>query len=371
MPKELESFADPYQLLAFRSIRGGERTGEKGIPKKTPLRVRHTVRDTVSRRMEVDEEIMRQVAHDLGKDPEKWPTDVDAIPVYVYSDTVVGEDGVIFLERALYSSRGRLCGSAAGDPMAHQTVDVDAYARSKGKKIQSLGQPRDIECSQDCPLWLSTEQMAKGEKSDCKWRAIVTVQLQSRPRYPSPTLFRTGGVNSIRVMIASLRAIKKVTGGILTGIPLVLRLGHLDKRDAGGKNRRIPVVTFDFMGTMQDLRTAARREMDSRTLIEGGEIKGIGNRTLENDEDVYEPMVDEEPVADDLEIRSKIALIYRRLEIPPARQRLIEQRNGGKLEKVLEDLKTMVPDDFDPGPGTVGEEKSETAIFDDDLDFVD
>lgn len=388
MPQDLEGFEAPNTLIEYRGIRGGER-GDKA-PIKTPPRVRMPVKNTSTKKFDVDVDLMVKIARRLKlKNPDSaWASDVKSIPVYLLSDEVRGEDGVVFLEKALYTGRGRLCASAADAKMARQAIDVSAYA--KNKTIKELPQVKEVECTPDCPLW------GKPDKpTDCKWRAIVTVQLQDSPVFPSPTRHRTRSKYSIRAMLTSLQFIKDTTGGVLMGIPLMFRQAQIDVRDATGKDRRIPIMYFDFEGTIQELREYAAVELMSRRALkdalDGKEVKtlsrksfasvdlGGGETIIDEPEDRVEEeeliVGGDEPSDQNLELQSKIAMLYRQLQFTPARRKAVEAKHGGDLESLYAELKNLVPAGFNPSPGEPGEEEEEEpeattseASVDDDLD---
>jgi hypothetical protein len=381
MPKELEGFAAPNTLIEHRGIRGGERPGK--LPVKTPPRVRMPIKLKGEKTFKIDELVMRDAAFHQGVEPNNWAQEVKAIPVFALSDIIRGDEGVVYIERALYTGRGRLCSSAADDEFAYQKINVASYA--KNKTIQELPKPRnDVKCTPDCPLWAKP-----GEKSDCRWRAITTCQLQFKPVFPSPVRHRTVSIYTIRAMITSLRFISSMTEGVLMGIPLLFKQSQIDVRDAKGEFRRIPVMHFDFDGTIQQLRHHAVVELESRNILRaahGGAVVGTQNglsyadHQLDGDEsiaDAVEYNADDEAApsetksarADLIEISSQIALLYKRLGYTKARQEALETKRGGDLDEILSELKSQSPD-FNPSPGEPGPEGSVEDdvddLFDDD-----
>lgn len=362
MPEKLD--VDIPQLVEYRGIRSGER-GDRA-PIKTLPRVRMPLKDLKTKKFGVDERVMREAARRLGVPQDKWTTEVKAVPVYLFSDKV---EEIVYLERALYSARGRLCGSGVGCAQAKQTIDIGAYAKSK--TIRELKEPRDAACDEKCPLW------GHGDvASDCKWRAIVTVQLIDSPVFPSPTRYRTTSKYSIRAVLTSLRSISMATGGMLAGIPLWLTQGQLDVRDGKGESRRIPVMYFDFRGTLAELRDLAISELKSRESLRQAWAGKFELQTLapimdaeivgdEDDDDDDDEAGDAPGKQDVNEVASKIALLYRRLGFSQGRQRLLEDKFAGDLDAVLRELEGQVPE-FAPGPGepgTVGEDDDDEDLY--------
>jgi hypothetical protein len=399
MPQDAEGLDVPNTLIEYRGIRGGER-GEKA-PIKTPPRVRQPLRNLETKKFDIDEDVMKAAAKRLGV--KSWARDVDAIPVYLLSDKIVGDEGVVYLERALYTGRGRLCSSAAGVEKASQKVDVKAYAASKGKSktIKELKVVREVDCNSDCPLWGTPEK-----PTDCKWRAIVNVQLMDSTVFPSPTRHRTRSKYSIRAMVTSLRHISAITNGVLMGIPLFFRQVKIEVKDREGKTRRIPIMVFEFDGTVQELREHAAREIASRislvhaadgvlvpksdikrSLYDGGVVVDgeiIEDEAEDKADDIDEGAVEALVKKEDNDLSSEVAVLYKRMRFTPARQRMVEDKHGGDLAAVLEELRGQAPEDFNPAPGEPGEdsEASETeaetenpdddeeegAVSDDDFD---
>jgi len=386
MPTELEGLDSPNKLIEFRKIKTGEKSGK--VPNKTPIRIRIPLRDWKAKRFPMDEDYMRGEARRQGLNPDKDWTRLQELEVRTLSDKIVGDNGVVFIERALYTGRGRLCGSRANDPKAYQSIDVAAYARDK--KIVELNEPKEVDCTTRCPLWPKP-----GKKSDCRWRCIATFQLPHLPVYPAPCRFRSTSLNTIKALITSLRFISQATNGVIMGIPLWLTQSLLDTHDAEGELRRIPVLHIEFKGSIQELRTHALREMESRNRLKAaadGEIFDTQPISFVDDSDLseIEPIVEsasaegeseEEELKEieqnqenrEMDQRSQIALHYKKLGWPAARQRLLEDKHSGDLSKILDELETLNPE-FNPSPGEPGPNEADGDDVDEDFlndDFFD
>ena len=345
MPKnDYDVFSGSRYLMEYRGIRGGEMGGN--APVKTPPRVRMPSRNPATKKFDIDERVMKAAARRQGVDEDSWATGVKAIPVVLTTDQITGDGGVVYVERAFYTGRGRQCSSAMGSAMANQLVDVKAYGKNKSLKLYD--KPRDVECTPECPMWSKP-----GEKSDCGWRAIVNVQLLDSPVFPSRSIHRTRSFYSIMSMIGSLNAIALYTGGVLSGIPLMFRQHLVDVRSADGQNRRIPIMSFDFDGPVTELRRLAIAELQARdglSLARQGKFlpqlppppSPLAMMPEEMPE-IAEPDEDDDAASeammeDATKIQSDVALLAKRLGYTPARMRLLEQKHEGDLQAMLADL---------------------------------
>lgn len=382
MPKsDYDVFSGSRYLMEYRGIRGGEMGGN--APVKTPPRVRMPSRNPQTKKFDIDERVMKAAARRLGLDEDGWATNVKAIPVMLTTDQITGDGGVVYVERAFYTGRGRQCSSALGSDIANQLVDVRAYAKNKTLKV--LDQAKDVECSPECPMWAKP-----GEKSDCSWRAIVSVQLLDSPVFPSRSIHRTRSFYSIMSMIGSLNTLATFTGGVLSGIPLMFRQHLIDVRATDGQTRRIPIMSFDFEGPITELRRVAVAELQSRenlTQARQGkflpalpppqkadqslmpeELPGVAE--VEDEDDDSAPA----GVDDVTKISSDVALLAKRLGYTPARMRLLEQKHEGDLQAMLTDLQAESGGGDKPkpadnggnwGPGEAGDD----FLGPDDLNF--
>lgn len=373
MPKNNESLDIRVQLIEYRGIRGGERVEGQKQPIKTPLRVRRPLRNKDTHKFDIDVEIMRAACRRAKIDEDRWASDLSAVPVLLTTNNIVAESqnfGIVYVERALYTAGGRLCGCAMRDELASQEAAVADYARNKA--VNWYPESKKVACDETCPMCGRYDK-----PTDCKWRAIVTVQLADSPVFPSPTRYRTTSKYTIRAILTSLRFIAEVTGGVLTGIPLWLVQSYLDVKDAQDKFRRIPVVHFEFKGTLQELRHHAAIEIASRqTMLSGlvaveplALLAAQDVDLLEDDDSDEEsvPKLIEAGKQDLIALSSDVALLYKRLGFTPARRCLLEDEHKGDLEAILAELRRLANDQ--PVSGEPSEEASEeTPAVDDDFD---
>lgn len=380
MPTESDGLIEGHTLIEYRGIRSGQRAAGKA-PVKTPPRIRHTLKAKGSDYFDIDVPLMKSAAKRLGI--EDWKT-IKELPIRFMSDELYGDNGVMFIERALYSARGRLCGSAMGAVNATQRVDIAAYARSKGKKIEPLNPFVEKECGPACPLWGQD-----GEKTDCRWRMILTMQLADDPVFPSPVYHRTTSRYSIRSVDTCLRHILSVTNGVLAGPLFWFRQSEIKVRDREGKDRIIPVSTIDYKGTVAELRAEGLRHLQMRNalveaskgkFVDMGKDLGFMSRGLDDGEIIDDELEDvgdvagpsgavEEPrsVEDEaadrmIGVQSQIAALGKKLGYTSARMRALEKKHEGDLQSILEELRAEDPQtDFDPSPGTPADETADVA----------
>lgn len=376
MPRESEGLDHANTLIEYRGIRCGQRAQGKA-PVKTPPRVRHTLKPKGSDYFDIDVPVMKAIAARLKLDPENWKK-VKEVPIFLMSDLVSGEGGVLFSERALYSRRGRLCGSAMGAENAVQRIDISAYAKSKGKDIKQLKQFVEKPCTDECPVWGKD-----GEKTDCKWRMVVTMQLADDPIFPSPVYHRTTSRYTQRSLFTCLTHISAITGGILTGIPLWFRQTEIKVRDRDGKDRIIPVNTIEFKGTVAELRRLGLKQHQLRNAIteaSAGKVVSaaslsfgnvdLGHGELIDDEaddvgDVAGPAgqvevpksSDDEAMETAVQLQSDVAKLGKKLGYTKARMDSLSTKHEGDLQGMLAELRAEDPDtDFNPSPGAPARE---------------
>jgi hypothetical protein len=368
--EEFGAIEQSSMLIEVRGIRAGELGGN--APIKTKPKVRYTVKAPKAKVFEVDTGVMKAAAKRLGVEE----VNVDAIPVFLTTDKVVGDDGVVYVERAFYTGRGRLCGSAGGTNVAEQKADVVAY--SKNKAIKMYGETKRVDCNKQCPLWTKP-----GIKSDCGWRMIVTVGLTDMPVFPSTVRYRSKSWYGISATIGSLNAISRVTGGVLQGIPLWLKQITMETKNEKGEWRRFPVMFFEFRGTPQELRDHAVRELASRTALANAsagkfadlpKVFGttrtapiIDMEDTSGDESSSSTVVEDDADGDEIDegefvedtrvhdaVGEAVALAAKKAGVTGPRLRALEEKHDGDLEKVLAELKAMdTREDWSPGsPGS-------------------
>ena len=265
MPIEnMEVFENSTLIPEDRKIKLGEQLSNRPGKLDSP-RITHPLKSKGQSNFPVDEDLEDLIRDRFAlrkrdrSDSRSSGEDLPGVPVYCVSDDPFRN---IFLYRGLWRKSGSLCKSIRDEKMATRWFDTEAH---KNGNLKILNESQQVECTSECHEW----------GNNCKLSAVVSVQLQDRPRFPSATRYRTKGFYQIMTMLGTLRAILEVTEGVLMGIPLVLRRYGMDVKEGGTKDRRIPVISYDFDGTTSDLRRHAIEEMRSRAMLREA-AAGIG-----------------------------------------------------------------------------------------------
>lgn len=212
----------------------------------------------------VDDQAMKLLAeHGFGDKPK-------AIPVMLPFDSL---EENLFTELAEYTQSGRVCN---GD-------------RETAKRI-------DHGTGEETPVTCPCERLESGY---CKPRAILSLILPLSGRIGGVHQFRTTGWHSIEALVASLRLIQSLTGGILAGIPLVLTVIPKKVEPKGtGKSQTIYVVSIEFRGNpevnapaIEQLQMVSRHQTESR-LASGNSGKAIAGHAESLAEDTAEDVQD-------------------------------------------------------------------------------
>lgn len=262
MPVEEQAAIEDSRVVAeYRKIKIGDKSGTNGAPVryKAPV-VTAALKAKAGAKFEVDELVMSAIRRQQGLGAKD---DVKGIPVRLVTDDISES---LFVYRAIYNSFQRtLCKSVLGDDKAQRWFSAKDPGADKGRamggksRLFVLNQPVAVDCNRLCSSWGKN-----GEKTDCSWHAILTMQLEHDPVFPQPTRYRTSGWTVIQHLRGSLNKIAAVTGGILANIPLLLVETQIESKTAGGEKRTHPVMTFMWQGTLTELREAAIAELDSR-----------------------------------------------------------------------------------------------------------
>lgn len=291
--EEMNTIRESQVVSEHRKIKIGEKgSGERAAPKKYKAPVVTLPRKSKGgEKFDVDESTMNSIRLDQGVKQSALNSmgkvvigseggDILGVPVRLFTDNI---DEALYVYRAVYNSYGRaLCKSNLGDPKAKRWFSKEDPGEDKGKqmgkgKVFILNQPVEVDCSKKCPLWPKP-----GEKTECSWHSILTVQLEHSKVFPQPTRFRTSGWMVINHLRGSLNKIAAVTGGILANIPLLLVEVEIETRTASGEKRAHPVMEFTWRGgTLDGLRDLAVAELGSRQRLQAAlEGKHVGDPSL-------------------------------------------------------------------------------------------
>ncbi len=291
--EEMDTIRNSQVVSEHRKIKIGEKgQGERAAPKKYKAPVVTMPRKSKGgEKFDVDELTMNSIRMEQGLGQStvgttgkvvagKEGSDILGVPVRLFTDNI---DEAMFVYRAAYNSYGRaLCKSNLGEPKAKRWFSKEDPGEDKGKqmgkgKIFILHQPIEVDCNKKCALWPKP-----GEKSECSWHCILTVQLEHNKVFPQPTRFRTSGWTVINHLRGSLNKIAAVTGGVLANLPLLLIEVEIETRTAGGEKRAHPVMEFTWRGgTLDGLRDMAIAELNSRhRLAAAREGKHVNDPTI-------------------------------------------------------------------------------------------
>lgn len=265
---EQDTIRNSLVTVESRKIKIGQKSG-KNLPEKlSGFIITKTIKPKGGKNFERDEYLMRLIWEQMGQPiKEKAPVpELPRIPVTLLSDDVAD---IVHVYRGWYAASGPRCTSVLGNENAIQRYD------KKDGELVKLDKPKDRVCDRTCPMWKEN-----GEKSDCGWHGVVSVQIRPLAIIPNLSKFRTTGWNTIQHLMGSLNQIKKITGDILAGIPLDMVWHEVEGRTKKeNKTRKYPVVSFEFVGSPQELRAAAIIEATSRMQLaaakNGESVTGI------------------------------------------------------------------------------------------------
>jgi len=140
---------------------------------------------------------------------------------------------------------------------------VATKTQEDGSKVEKRCNPKE------CPVYANKK---------CKPYGRLSVILADSNRIGGVYVFRTTSWNSLRNILSSMSFIRTITGGVLAGLPLTMRLLPMSvvPKDLG-RNVKIYVVNIEFSGAMQELQVAAKAEVERRLSI------GMNMRQIESE----------------------------------------------------------------------------------------
>ena len=126
------------------------------------------------------------------------------------------------------------------------------------------------------------------QERECKPNGILSVVLRDNPRLGGVYKFRTTSYNTIRNILSSMFLLQNRTGGLLAGIPLVLKISPQTTKTKTGITTTIHVVNLEFEGTDDELATATERARSADERMKGlhPTPTQIENETIEEIQDV-------------------------------------------------------------------------------------
>lgn len=138
---------------------------------------------------------------------------------------------------------------------------AERWAEKRGGEVVWRDEPARVACP--CKLL---------ESGHCKPFGILRVLLPAAPTLGGFYVFRTGGWNSVRSIVSSLRFFATMTRGHLAGLRLILRVSPLTVEipASGGGKRRQTVYTANllYQGSTTDFLLAAGKTVEERRLLD-------------------------------------------------------------------------------------------------------
>jgi len=226
-------------------MKGAARQSKSGGSYQMPQKLDHFLVTTMERGQDNNFVRDSEIMGILGENPREIPI------------TLIYEDiNLNFPARfACYNGKKLAC---TGDGV--QAVYTDANG---GKEI--------IPCS--CGRQLPTYN----GKDKCKLTGTLSVIITGADVIGGAWKFRTTSYNSVVGILSSLSMIKTMSGGVLAGIPLVMKLSPKSVTDPiGGNQQTIYVVSIEYRGSVQSLR-----EIGYSILLKNQQF-GIKIQDLEN-----------------------------------------------------------------------------------------
>lgn len=106
----------------------------------------------------------------------------------------------------------------------------------------------------DVPCTCERIVMGYDGRDKCKFNGTLSVMIDGAAGVGGVWKFRTTSYNTIVGLMSSLALIKRVTGGILAGIPLTLTVSPKTVTAPDGKIQTIFVVGLEYKGTPEELQ---------------------------------------------------------------------------------------------------------------------
>lgn len=136
----------------------------------------------------------------------------------------------------------------------------DGETASRAQKKDDKVEYHPVECP--CPRQSPTYE----GRDKCKINGTLSVMIQGAEAIGGVWKFRTTSYNSVVGILSSLALIKRITGGPLAGIPLMMTLTPKTVQDPiKGSQQTIYVVGLEFRGGLQALQSQGHDMLLDRT----------------------------------------------------------------------------------------------------------
>lgn len=207
--------------------KGEIKKSQYGNDFRAPVKFDHFVITTMNKNENGDFETDTEIMGILGESPVKIPvrlphdsTELNFPTCYAYYDS------------AKCQCRG----------------DGEMAVTAEGKTVEC--------CPETCKFF---------EQKKCKPNGVLSVILDDAPRVGGVYKFRTTSWNSINNLIASMEFIRRLTNGMLAGLPLMLTLTPKHTTIPGTKMpTTIYMVNLEYRGSLAAMAEARREALETR-----------------------------------------------------------------------------------------------------------
>lgn len=177
-----------------------------------------------------------------------------------------------------------------------------------------------------------------GKKSGCKPYGRLNVRIGDDDELGT-FIFRTTGYNSIRSLMARLRYFQAISGGLLSCLPLEMRL----RGKSTTQSHRAPIYYADLTvrdgmtieEAMQEARALNAKRVDAglnQTALDEAARFGFENSAFEDDEEETPAILEEFYPAEDADRQALANRTPHKLQQPGLRDKLMQQADATTLQ---------------------------------------
>lgn len=268
--------------------KGEERKTKAGGTFRIPAKFDHFVVTATERTKEGNFKIDNELMDKLGGEPRE-------LSIRLLFDNI---DMNFFTELQFYSGRKLLChGDGETATRTYNKAGEDVIlvdGKNEKKATVKEGDIKIVRCNPDtCPIF---------KDGKCKPTGILSCALSDSMELGGVYRFRTHSWNSISSILAALEFFASNTKGVLTGLPLKMKMVKKTTEEHGD----IEYVTVVLDGLeLSGMRQAALSEMNSRKML-GLDIDSVQEKVIDagfftdtetdaDDADFYIEAIEEEP----------------------------------------------------------------------------
>jgi hypothetical protein len=157
-----------------------------------------------------------------------------------------------------------------------------------GEEAERLNRETNVRSTVKCPCeMLSPEYTGK---TRCKINGCLSVIIDNAMSVGGVWKFRTTSFNSVNAILSGLMLIQSVTNGILSGIPLKLRIMPKTATDPQGNLRKIYMVGLEYSGGFDGLRKISYQAAIDREShkIKMADIENQARKMIEHNPDIVD-----------------------------------------------------------------------------------